>query len=484
MPAHARARSLPRSAQYGLVSLLLLLPVLLPRYVPAADLPSHLYNTWLTLLVREGRAPGLELAPQWSNVLFDWWLEWLWRLAGPAVAEKAAVAAAVLVFFWGSFSLVTAITRHPAWSSMPLLAMLAYGWTYHQGFFNYYLSCGFGFWALAWVWNGRAGIIPAVAALLLATLAHPLGAAAAAGLAGFVLLVRDLRWPARTAWTVAVGAGLAAFRQLLELVIPTEWESTQAFHVLFATQLRPFGDKYNLFVLGIPLLWLFLIGLRILREGRTVLLEPAVPAVAVLAAAIILLPQAVQLPGTARPLHFVDFRLGVFLTVFIQSLAAPAATQRAPSFQALMLPAALAYFGFLGLDYRQLNNAQDEFVRAARQIPAGARAVAAATGRPIQMNPLNHMLSRGCIGRCYNYGAYAPSSNQFRIRARPGSTAVLDDSLDVDALQAGRFIVRPRDIPLYGVFLASASPFRLEVRALQIGERVPRQAAKIPPDWF
>lgn len=484
MPGQESTRPLPRPAQYALASLLLLLPVLLPRYVPAADLPSHLYNTWLTFLVREGRAPGLELVGQWSNVLFDWWLEGLWRLAGPAVAEKAAVAAAVLVFFWGSFALVEAVTRRPAWSSAPLLAMLAYGWTYHQGFFNYYLSCGFGFWALARVWNRPARLVPAAAALVLAAMAHPLGAAAAAGLAGFVLLVRDLRWQARTAWTVAVCAGLAAFGQLLERVIPSEWESTQAFHVLFATQLRPFGDKYNLFVLGIPLLWLVLIGLRILQERSAILRDPAVLPIVILGAAIILLPQAVQLPGTSRPLHFVDFRLAVFLTVFIQSLAAPVGRQRASLLPAVMLPAAVVYFGFLGLDYQYLNNAQDEFVRAATQIPAGARAVAAATGQPVQMNPLNHMLSRGCIGRCFNYGAFAPSSNAFRVRARPGSPAVLDDSLDVDALQAGRFIVRPRDLPLYGVFLSSARPFRLQVRPLEAGEKVPRQGVRVPPDWF
>lgn len=418
MPALPRARALPRSALYGLVSVLLLLPVLLPPSVPAADLPSHLYNAWLALLVREGRAPGLELVPQWSNVLFDWWLEGLWRLAGPAVAEKAAVAAAVLVFFWGSFSLVTAMTRCPAWSSTPLLAMLAYGWTYHQGFFNYYLSCGFGFWALARAWSRPPRIVPAAAALVLAAMAHPLGAAAAAGLAGFVLLVRDLRWQARTASTVAVCAGLAAFGQLLERLIPSEWESTQAFHVLFATQLRPFGDKYNLFVLGIPLLWLVLIGLRILQQRGAILRDPAVLPIVILGAAIILLPQAVQLPGTSRPLHFVDFRLAAFLTVFIQSLAVPAIMRRSHVFHAPMLLAAVVYFTFLGWDYRSLNHAQQEFMRAARQIPPGQRAVAAATGQPVQMNPLNHMLSRACIGRCFNYGAYAPSSKSVP-RPRP-----------------------------------------------------------------
>jgi hypothetical protein len=452
--------------------------------VPAADLPSHLYNTWLTLLVREGRAPGLELVWQWSNVLFDWWLEALWRLGGPALAEKAGVAAAVLVFFWGSFSLVQAITRHPAWGSAPLLGMLAYGWVYHQGFFNYYLSCGFGFWALAFVWKRPARILPAAAALLLAALAHPLGAAAAAGLAGITLLVRNGPWLARIFWIAAACASLAAAAWLIQRSVPSEWQPTQVYHVLLATQLRPFGDKYKYFILGIPLLWLVLIAVRVRRERSAILHEPALYAITILAVAILVLPQAIQLPGTARPLHFVDFRLAVFLTVFVHSLAVPAALQRNRFLHTLLLPAAFAYFGFLTCDYQHLVRAQNEFLRAAKQIPQGARAVAAATGAPIQMNPLNHMLSKGCIGHCFNYGAYAPSSAQFRLRARRGSPVVLDDSLEVDRLQAGRLVIRPHELPLYGVFLTTAEPFRLEVRPLQAGERIVRQGVRIPPDWF
>ena len=65
-------------------SLALVLPVLLQERVQAEDLPSHLYNTWLVLRVKSGEPLGLEIVPQYSNVLFDWWLEGLWRIGGPA----------------------------------------------------------------------------------------------------------------------------------------------------------------------------------------------------------------------------------------------------------------------------------------------------------------------------------------------------------------------------------------------------------------
>jgi len=34
--------------------------------------------------VKSGEPLGLEIVPQYSNVLFDWWLEGLWRIGGPA----------------------------------------------------------------------------------------------------------------------------------------------------------------------------------------------------------------------------------------------------------------------------------------------------------------------------------------------------------------------------------------------------------------
>ncbi|MCS7042117.1 MAG: hypothetical protein NZR01_04940, partial [Bryobacteraceae bacterium] len=108
-------------------SALLLLPALLQPRIQAGDLSSHLYNTWLVLLVKSGEPLGLEIVPQYSNVLFDWWLEGFWRAGGPALAEKSSVAGAVLLFFWGGFSMISRLVGRTVWAAAPLLAMLAYG---------------------------------------------------------------------------------------------------------------------------------------------------------------------------------------------------------------------------------------------------------------------------------------------------------------------------------------------------------------------
>jgi hypothetical protein len=81
------------------VSLVLVAPCFWQRRIQAGDLSSHIYNAWLVQLIEQGRAGGLKLVPQMSNVLFDKLLSTLLQMFGPRPAQRIAVAAAVLVFF-------------------------------------------------------------------------------------------------------------------------------------------------------------------------------------------------------------------------------------------------------------------------------------------------------------------------------------------------------------------------------------------------
>src|SRR5262245_291245 len=53
------------------VSVLFLVPCFWQERIQSADLSSHIYNVWLAQLVHDGAAPGLWLAPQTNNFLFD-----------------------------------------------------------------------------------------------------------------------------------------------------------------------------------------------------------------------------------------------------------------------------------------------------------------------------------------------------------------------------------------------------------------------------
>ena len=75
-------------------SAVVLAPCFWHREIVASDLGSHLYNAWLVQLIRHGQAPGLWIAPQRTNVLFDLLLSGFGSILGLRAAEKIAVSLA------------------------------------------------------------------------------------------------------------------------------------------------------------------------------------------------------------------------------------------------------------------------------------------------------------------------------------------------------------------------------------------------------
>src|SRR5579872_942449 len=176
----------------------LVLPCWWQSRIQAGDLGSHIYNAWLAQLIREGRAPGLAVVPQFTNVLFDLMLSGLLALFGAGAAQRIAVIAAVLVFVWGAFAFVSKVAGRRAWDMLPMLAVLAYGWVFHMGLFNFYLSLGMCFWALALLWRPNARRVAiAVPLLLVAYVAHALPVVWAVGLVAYLTVAGRLSVKAR-----------------------------------------------------------------------------------------------------------------------------------------------------------------------------------------------------------------------------------------------------------------------------------------------
>lgn len=202
------------------ISAAMLVPCFWHSRIEAGDLASHTYDAWLAQLTERGQAPGLWLAKQWNNVLFDMSLSWLGGLVGLRLAEKLCVSAAILIFFWGAFAMIGAIARRAPWSLTPCIAMFAYGWTFQQGFLNYYISLGLAFFAVALLHRGR-GLERALVLVLLALawMAHPLGVALLLW-AGLLCGGRREAWIAQSAAAVYrrrlyAGAGQQLYRQPL-----------------------------------------------------------------------------------------------------------------------------------------------------------------------------------------------------------------------------------------------------------------------------
>src|SRR5215472_6063783 len=158
------------------VSAALLAPCFWHKALVAGDLGSHLYNLWLVQLAKSGHAPGLWISAQWTNVLFDWMLESFASFLPIHLAGRAAAYITVLTFFWGAFSFVSVARGRTAWAIAPLLAMVAFGWTFQIGFFNYYLSLGLAFVGISlfWIQRGWWRIVPVILSPII-LIAHPFG---------------------------------------------------------------------------------------------------------------------------------------------------------------------------------------------------------------------------------------------------------------------------------------------------------------------
>jgi hypothetical protein len=81
-----------------------------------------------------------------------------------------------------------------------------------------------------------------------------------------------------------------------------------------------------------------------------------------------------------------------------------------------------------------------------------------------------HVVDRVCVGRCYSYANYEPSTGQFRIRVTGPTSIVAASVPDSSSMETGKYIVREGDLPLYRV--SAAADGRLVVDSMTAGAAV------------
>ena len=453
--------------RYVLLSLLLLAPVYWQPRIQAGDLSSHIYNAWLAQLAEGGRAEGLVVVRQWTNVLFDLMLSGLFRAFGPEAAQRIAVSAAVLTFVWGSFALVGVIAGRRPWQLLPCIAMLAYGWVYHMGFFNFYLSLALCFWAMALLWKATPRRMALAAGLLaLGYAAHVLPVLWAVGLAAYVALARRMSPAGRARLTGAVVLAMIAVQMAARVFLTVRWFPRQWTLALGVDQLWIFDTKYY-FVLGGLLLVEGLLFLRLLRDygGKSVLGGIPFHLCVIAAAAVCVLPGVVLLPGYAHALAFVAERLSLGVAVCVCALLGTVELRKVES--AALLTVAAVFFGFLYRDARALNAFEERLQVAVSTLPPGGRVISIVGDYALRTNPVGHMIDRVCVGRCYSYANYEPSTKQFRVRAIARNPIVASNYGESFYLQIGDRVIQEQDLPLYAVDLEPDG--RLVVRPLASG---------------
>ena len=462
------------------ISVAVIVPCLWHPHIEAGDVPSHLYNAWLTHLIKAGQAPGLSLAPRWNNVLFDYVLSWLGNIVGWEAAEKISVCAAVLIFFWGAFALVCAMTRRPPWFLVPPLAIVAYGWTFEMAFMNCYISIGVAFLGLAILVRGRGwerGLAAVLAPLM--WLAHPLGLFLLVTVGAYVLLAQHLPLR-RHVYLFATSALLLLAMHLFLRVhvsdLGINWRLKPTFVHDGTDQLLLYGPHYVLPTrLFRAFLWTCLL-LDVMRRRHAAgwwsayALQLELYALTLLGA--LLLPTGADASSFHRmgflSIGFLTERLTSVSAIFICCLLGAMRPQKWHLIGFTIIAA--FFFFFLYSDTAAINRMEAQLDLKVRELPPGSRVVASIVPLPGRVTT-HHIIDRACIGRFFSYDNYEPSSAQFRVRANPGNPFVMVDTQTAWNAQTGKYVVQASDLPLFDIYECDSSTNVLCVRELAAGDR-------------
>lgn len=451
---------------YVLLSVAVLAPCYWQPRVQAGDLSSHIYNAWLAQLIESGRAQGLVIVSQTTNILFDLMLSALFQAFGPEIAQRIAVSVAVLVFVWGAFAFVSAASHRRPWHLFPCVAMLAYGWVFHMGFFNFYLSMGLCFWVLALLWSPTPRCIAAAIGLgAVAYVAHALPVVWTMGLLAFLWVARRVSARARAMLTAGCLVALVLIHLVISHNLATHWSVRQLAVSTGLDQVGVFDGKYYLVLAGLLLVWSLLFLELVHRTGgRRLVTSLPFHICLVSAMAVFILPDAVFIPGFQHALAYIAERMSLGVGVCVCALLARARPVRAVR-AAIVLVAAF-YFGFLYRDERALNAFEDRMQDTVARLAPGLRVVSGIDDPQLRVNALTHMIDRECLGRCFSYANYEPSTAQFRIRVAGRSPLVAENYLKSYELQQGTYVPKERDLPLYKLDLENG---RIVVRKLKAG---------------
>jgi hypothetical protein len=467
-----------------LLSLLLLLPCFWQKRIQAGDLSSHVYNAWLFTLVDSGRIEGLTIATQWTNVLFDVLLAELLERFGVNAAQRIAVSAAVLAFFWGAFAFISAVSSRRPYFMMPILVILSYGWVFHMGFFNFYISTAICLWVVSICWrpNRRAWLL--LPLVVLASLAHFVPVAWAAGILVFVYLQRLLAPRHRIVLTLSLLGAIVALRPMLiarlsALFEPVSW-GVRLMRMTGADQAWVYDSRYILVSVGLISLWLLclLLAVRSRGIGRLILGIPFQLWI-LHAIGILLVPRAVLPEGYEAAFDYLPERLSLFA-----ALALCAATSTVPASRVLAASSTVLaglFLSFLHIDAMKLNSFEDKAEALLANLPASQRVVGLFCSGESRINGLLHVVDRACVGKCYSFANYEPSSGHFRLRAMPHNGIVFDRRPDVYALESGSYVTRPEHLPMY-LLGASAPDHDLTLKALRSGDAVTYPCAVAGPE--
>ena len=137
-----------------------------------------------------------------------------------------------------------------------------------------------------------------------------------------------------------------------------------------------------------------------------------------------------------------------------------------------LLACGVVFFAWTYQDTAALNRMEEQAENLIRGLPYGHRVVTSIWSPPGWRIAPEHVVDRACIGRCFVYSNYEPSTRQFRVRVRPeGSPIVVSSPPAGLAMSEGRYVVQFADLPMAQIYQCDEKDLgRLCIRDLAAGQ--------------
>jgi hypothetical protein len=265
---------------------------------------------------------------------------------------------------------------------------------------------------------------------------------------------------------------------------PVNWSDGPFYFLNGADQLALYGDRY------VWLAWIalffgvisFLLQLRSSwgekGELKSLILPSSLYLIAFCGTA--LLPQDLRPSLYGGWIGLLAFRLTTISAIFgfcVMACLRPKKWQLAG-----FLAIAVVFFVFLFQDTKTLNRMESNAGKLFSELPYGTRLIPT-IGAPddSRIQFIGHLVDRACIGRCFTYSNYEPSSGQFRVRVKKGSPLATDSADDSSDMEDGSYEVQDTDLPLVQIYQCDETdPTRLCLHNLAEGETT-GQVGLYPP---
>jgi len=255
-------------------------------------------------------------------------------------------------------------------------------------------------------------------------------------------------------------ATVALVAVLLAAFFPTRRGLDQYVAMTGADQFWIYGRYYIAIVVVVLVVWAACFqGLLERRGTERTAFDVRFQICVLNAVALALLPGGVLLPGCRAGLDFIAERMSLAGAVLFCALIASSRIRQPVVIT--MAAIALVFFSLSYVDERALNRVETEMEQAVAHLPPGQRVVSMLGDPRSRVPSLVHFADRVCLGRCFSYANYEPSTAAFRVRAYSENPFVVANYADSWSIQTGGYVVKPRDLPIYDVDVCGASRLRI-----------------------